>query len=279
MKELVAIPLLLLLGSCGQKTNSNSPFGKSKISGESQASNQTEAKPPAPEEKWFDPEKLDTTMVFPNGIKFILKPAQELDIEEYYIDQQALDSISARHTNSHLLALDIEKHKLKDNRDFVKRDSSDLWLKPFNGRWQLMTLNPNNEEADNTFEHHFQEWGYYSIRVQWGEGNGYKIFSRSNGQVTEMFGRPYFSENGEYVLSVNNDIEAGYSDNGFQLFRNCYGDLKLLATYKTDVWGPYSAKWTGENRLVLKSQALSYHQAQEGYIDFYTEVEFDEFWE
>ena len=280
MNSAAICAVLLLLVGCGQNASKGSEFSNGlNLREVHKAQHETKNKPPAPNEKWFDPDQLDTTIVFSNGLKVTLYPSEVLDIEPYFIDQPILDSISAKHTNSHLMALAIEKHLLPGRQGFVIRDSSGLWLLLFNGQWKLLSPKPNTEETDHTFEHHFVEHGYYSIFTQWTEGGGFKLFSRATGIATPIYGRPYFSPSGEYVLSVSADIEAGYSANGFQLFRNCYGELKLLATYKSDIWGPYSAKWLNDSQFVMKNMALGFEKGQTEYLDFCTQVDIDEFWE
>ena len=141
-----------------------------------------------------------------------------------------------------------------------------------NGNWKLIELNPDYEEADNTFEHYFKDFGFYSVRTQWGEGNGYKLVSDLNGQTTKIFGRPYFSANGEYIISVSVDLEARYSDNGFQLFKNDNGHLEFLGQFEPSEWGPITAKCTSKNRLILKNETFDFNNNEMNNVNFFTEL-------
>jgi len=222
--------------------------------------------------RWFEPATLDTTLNFSFRTQLSLKHSDSVFINEYFLDNETLDSITKTFDNRYLEALAIEKHLLKTNSEFFKRDSKGLYVKLKNGDWKLLTLDQMSDEADNTFEHFFKEFGYYSIRVQWGEGNGYKLVNYVDGTVTPIFGRPYFSPNGLYIISVNFDIEAGYSENGFQLFRIKNGQLQHLGDFKPTSWGPISAKWLDNNMLILKNQTIDENNGNSHFIDFYSEL-------
>ncbi|MTI29274.1 hypothetical protein E1171_00445 [Cytophagales bacterium RKSG123] len=168
------------------------------------------------------------------------------------------------------------------NGEFVRKDENGVSLKMQNGNWKPITLDENKDEAGNTFEYYFKDFGFYSVRTQWGEGNGYKLINDSSGKITDLIGRPYFSPNGTFILAVNFDIEAGYSWNGFELFRNDNGQLKKLGIYEPDKWGPYAVKWIDNNRLILKNQTfdfilknqtLKFRNSDMPYMDFYGELE------
>lgn len=222
--------------------------------------------------RWFEPTELDTILHFEDFHLVTIKNTDSIQITEYFIEKEVIDSLDRLHDNSHRLALDIENYLLNSNTGFAKRDSMGLHLKMRNNNWKLISLNPNGDEVDDTFEHYFKEFGFYSVRTQWGEGNGYKLISDEDGEVTDLFGRPYFSQNGEYVISVNWDIEAGYSWNGFQLFHNIKGKLKKIGHYEPKEWGPYSAKWIDNSTVVLKNRTTEFKNGEINYLDFYSEL-------
>jgi hypothetical protein len=249
---------------------------ETKAGGKDKTSNQAIKKSPSAdskEEKGFTPSTLDTILTFQNNLQLTLKVTDSVYINEYFIDNKILDSLIKPFNNRHLEALAIEKYLLRNNDRYAKRDSNGLYVNLQNGEWKLLTVDFEKDEADNTFEYFFKDFGYYSVRVQWGEGNGYKLVNYSNGNITHLFGRPYFSDSGEFVIAVNADIEAGYSQNGFQLFRNIDGELQHLGDYEPSAWGPMAAKWIGKDKLILKNQTLQSKNDEWEYIDFYAEVE------
>jgi hypothetical protein len=264
MKNLTIIIALLALINCGHFQMRGDNSDTTNLNGLKQGDIKYE--------KWFEPATLDTTLIFSDSVKLTLRHTDSILINEYYLDPKTIDSITKPHQNRHIEALEIEKYLFKTFSQFAKRDKNGLNIKLDNGEWKLLTLNPMADESDNTFEYYFKDFGYYSIRVQWGEGNGYKLVNQIDGSETNLFGRPYFSPNGQFVISINMDIEAGYSQNGFQLFKNENGKLKLLGYYEPEGWGPFSARWIDNNKLVLKNQTVEIKNDNMFYIDFYAEI-------
>lgn len=276
MQKLTTI-LFIFLFFCSFKQNNKNASNPDSLSSQNKLSivrttNKSDNKGNTENKRWFEPATLDTTLNFSFRTQLSLKHSYSIFINEYFLDNETLDSITKPFDNRHLEALAIEKYLLKTNSEFVKRDAKGLYVKLKNGNWKLLTLDQMSDEADNTFEHFFKEFGYYSIRVQWGEGNGYKLVNYIDGTVTPIFGRPYFSPDGLYIISVNFDIEAGYSENGFQLFRIKNRKIQHLGDFKPTLWGPISAKWLNNNMLILKNQTFNSNNGNIGLIDFYTEI-------
>lgn len=224
-------------------------------------------------EKWVESTKIDTTLIFKNAHIVNLKNTDSILISEYYLKNKIIDSLTSKYNNSHQKALEIEKHLLKENEKFVKKDSFGLHLKMKNGNWKLIDLKINSDESDNTFEYYFQEFGFYSVRTQWSEGNGYKLINDTDGKVTDLFGRPYFSINGNFLVSVNADIDAGYSRNGFQLFKNKNGEIENLGSYEPNGWGFISAKWIDSNNVIFRNETFGIKNGIMDYVYYYTKME------
>jgi len=225
--------------------------------------------------RWFDPRTLDTTFTFSDSIHLSLSYTDTTFTNCYFLECHVIDSITNVHNNRHLEALDIEKFQLQKFGDHVKRDSSGLYVKLENEIWKHLPLSRNADEVDNIFEYYFKDFGFYLIRVQWGEGNAFKLVNDANGAETQLYGRPYFSPNGRYVISVSADIDAGYNPNGFQLLENKNGSLIHLGNHNPNAWGPYSAKWTSNNRIILKNRTMDFANQSFEYIDFCSEIKIE----
>jgi hypothetical protein len=222
--------------------------------------------------RWFEPSSLDTILIFSDSLQLVFNPHDSISFNEYFLDKNILDSLINGLDNSHRKALAIENYLIPRNQSFVKRDSLGLYLKLNNGEWKLLEIDPMTEEADHNFEHYFKDFGFYSTRVQWHEGNSYKLINSQNGEVTNLIGRPYFSPNGNYLISVNADIEAGYSDNGLQFFINKNGILTLIGAFDPYSWGPISAKWIDNNSLILIGETMEFIDNQSRYLKFYSQL-------
>jgi hypothetical protein len=274
MKYIIIILTFIILISCEQNISTTTAIKQDHNDSEKQDKNITTGQEniSSKVERWFEPLSLDTTIKCSNEMQITLQHTDSIFISEYYIDSKTLDSINSLHGNWHLRALDIEKYQLKKFHQYIKRDSNGLSIKLKDNNWLLLTLNPKYDEVDNTFEYYFKDYGFYSIRTQWGEGNDYKLINDLNGEITYLFGRPYFSPNGQYVVSVNADIEAGYSSNGFQIFKNNNGKLSLICTYEPSSWGPFSAKWIDNETFVTKNITIELKNEQMDYMYFYSKI-------
>jgi hypothetical protein len=271
-RKIILSVLIIIVSSCGQVDEKK----QTEVISEKEDKAQIQINPNKAKEKkierWFEPSTLDTIFDLENNISLTLKQADSINITEYFLDNKIIDSLIKPFDNRHLEALEIEKYILKTNSDVARKDSLGLSLKLKDGSWKLLALDPMTDEADNTFEYNFTDFDFYSVRVQWGEGNGYKLISALNGEETNLFGRPYFSKNGQYVISVNVDIEAGYSENGFQLFKNNKGKLVKVFSYTPNGWGPFSIKWTDQNTLIMKNETVEFENGEMKYIEFYSEL-------
>ena len=214
----------------------------------------------------------DTSFYFSDQHLITLKITDSVRMEEYFLDAHTMDSLTEGHTNRYMEALEIEKHLLKTNSGRVRKDSNGLHLKMQNGDWMLVTVDSLTDEVFNTFEFYFRDPGFYSVRTQWYEGNGYKLICDRTGKITNLFGRPYFSPNGIYMIAVNADVDAGFSNNGFQLFRISNGYPEMLGFYEPESWGPYMVKWIDDHRLVMKNETVVSDEETMSYLDFYGEL-------
>lgn len=267
---------MMLLLSCGQTANEaqKPSLNKADQVKNKQLEPQNEKSKDSELELAFDPSKLDTLIRLQDDVSVRLKYSEPVSISEYFIDSFALDSLIEPFDNRHLEALEIEKYQLKKFRNQVKRDSAGLHLKMNDGTWSLLKLDPKKDEAGYSFEYYFKELGFYSIRLQWSEGNAYKLVNQKTGEVTNIYGRPYFSPNGKLLISISADIDAGYSPNGFQLFSNQKGEIKLLGHFNPVDWGPESVRWENNQRLWLRSHYFGIKEGNYEYMNFYSQLVF-----
>lgn len=262
--------LIILVSSCGQVNEKSRTEIKKEDKIQSEIK-QVETKQ-TDIERWFEPSTLDTTINLKDNIRLTIQLTDSIYIPEYILNNKTLDSISNSYDNWHLRSLAIEKYLLEKNKNYTKRDTTGLFIKMKNGEWKLVTLDPMTDEVDNVFEHYFSDFGFYSVRTQWGEGNGYKLINDSTGEITNLFGRPYFSPNGQFIISVNADIEAGYSENGFQLFKNSNGQLLHIGNYEPSSWGPMTAIWIDNNSIVTENVTTEIIDGLSDYLYFFSKI-------
>lgn len=212
--------------------------------------------------------RIDTILNFKDKSIKIRKTNLKLDYEKSLFEKQ-IDSITSKEDNAHRQSLLREKILIKKFDSIVKKDLSGLYLK-LNNSWKLIELNPDSEEIENTFENYFVEENLYLVRTQWGEGNDYKLISKRTGKTFSTFGEPYFSKNMNYILSVNVDLVAEYTESGFEFFNIENSELSYLGNFKTKNWGPEWAKGITENKFLVKCIFMDENFDEK---DFFVEIE------
>ncbi len=224
--------------------------------------------------RWVEPSSIDTTLKL-SDITIRLRPAEKQIIGTYLPPARVIDSLTKGIRNSHKYSLAIEQYQIMQFGKRFRRTDEGLSLKLNDGSWLMIKVDPTTDEADNVFEHYFNNFGFYSLRVQWGEGNGYKLVNAETGKITHIIGRPFFSPDGSKIIALGNDIEAEYSQNGIELMENVAGDIRLLGRYNPKSWGCENALWLNNNSLVLQNQSLeSKADSNWGYFTFYTQIDF-----
>lgn len=214
--------------------------------------------------------QYDTLIEFDSDIIFDLKLSEPIDIEEYYLPQNLIDSFFNTFGNQYEEALAIEDLKINAHPNLAYKDSTGLHLLLNNGKWKTLIPNYEIEEFDHTLEFVFSQIPYYSVRVQWDEGNGYKLIHQNTGKVYSLFGRPYPSPNKKYLATVSSDINAGFSFNGIQLFKINEDNIELIASYEPKKWGPVSLMWKNDEEIILKNETVDWDNLANDYLNFYS---------
>jgi hypothetical protein len=193
----------------------------------------------------------DTVVEYKNIIVEFLT-TDSTTFPDYFTNQRTIDSISRNYDNFHLLALAIEKNQLDLFRPNIDTNGSSRIVILDNGEETMLSPNELHDEAAYTFEKLFRDKSLLLFRVQWFEGNNYFLLNTKSGEKTYTIGRVYFSLNGKYCISINDDIEASYSANGFQLFSiGENNSLEEIWEYSPN-WGPENIKWIDDNTLIAK---------------------------
>jgi len=197
--------------------------------------------------------QIDKDTTFINGdlnVKFTA--TNPISFPPYYINQLEIDSISRNYNNSYLTALAIEKNQLDLLKPKVRIDKTDRFVILNNNQEIKLSPDSTSNEAEYTFDKIFKKQNQILFRVQWEEGGNYFLLNTLTGEKTYTIGRVFFSPNSKYLISINDDIEAGYSSNGFQLFSvDKNNNLKVIWSYEPD-WGPEEIVWIDNGTLIIK---------------------------
>ncbi len=200
---------------------------------------------------------LFDTIIISNNLSIEFSKTDSVDFPDYFDDQKAIDLISKQYGNWHERAIAVEKYQIQLHNLNIIIDSLARIVTLDNGEKLRLTPNITHDEYGYTFEKEFKDNGFLLFRVQWFEGNNYFLLNTMSGEKTYIGGRAYFSPNGKYLIGIEDDIEALYSFNGFQLYSvEKNGHLKLIWQF-SPVWGPYKIKWIDNSSLVTKGYYLN----------------------
>ncbi|WP_321279996.1 hypothetical protein [Marinifilum fragile] len=190
----------------------------------------------------------------------LISLTDKVDFKTSYDDQKVRDSLKIYHNNHHQAAIAFENYKLKFDSNFVSRRNDSLFVKLENKRWHSVHVNSGDgyEEVRYNYENYFYRQGFYFIRIQYPEGNGYKLIDNKSGESTYLFGDIYFNNEASLAVSINCDIETGCSHNGIQLFD--FSNIKpdLILKYSPEWWGPTKVNWLSDDELIVEIEAMTY---------------------
>ncbi len=212
--------------------------------------------------------QIDDYVIFSND-------ADSVDFPFYFKQQDKIDSISKNYGNWHRRALAIEDYLINDCSVEIGIDSISRVVMLQNGKERILTPNDTVDEAGYTYEKEYKDLDLLLFRVQWSEGNNYFLFNTKTGEKTYTIGRVYINPDNTLLISINDDIEAGYSDNGFQLFRiEENGSLNELWKF-SPFWAPENIKWIDRSTLIVSGY---YYSEQENWIHnrIYKEIKINE---
>lgn len=189
---------------------------------------------------------------------------------DIYGDLDYRNSLTDTIGNWHDRAEKIQSYLTQKFHDYFYTTDSTLVLKLADGKTLSFLKWDNENEEGYNFEHYFDKIDYYLLRVQWSEGNCWMLVNRKNGFKKYISGLPYISLDNKKILTINTDLDAGYSFNGFELHIILTDSLKTAFIRET-VFGPKDLKWISDNEILLRREYFHVDTLtgnQENIIDF-----------
>jgi hypothetical protein len=93
---------------------------------------------------------------------------------------------------------------------------------------------------------------YAVLAMIYYEGYEYMVLNHKTGKSFKTWGRPIFNNGGTMAVSGNCDLQAGFSNNGFQIFVNEDGKWNLKMERLLDDWGPAGLWWVNDSVICSK---------------------------
>ncbi len=251
MKYLLPIIVfLLLIVACTSTTKDNS---NRKVKTDTLASISNEIE--LPQEKVDTIIDLkDTTFHF-STYSVNVEAVDSVEIPNLYSDAAVRENILNNYDNSYEAFKGLEEYLKKTQSMYFKRNGKTLTLSLVNGKTK--ELKDISKDSDDdilyTYEHFFSNINTYLVRGQFFEGNCYIVINRNTGEEKYTIGEIYVAPQNQKFIAINEDMEAGYSSNGLQMFEIKNEKFIKKFTIEGGSWGPIALKWINDSSVIMKA--------------------------
>ena len=209
---------------------------------------------------------------------------ESFDSTELVIDSMMIDSVVIDYDS--ILQIGNQKFAVTESRDTQPFKGMDLRFWPKED--SILALDPNVSRIGDSLVFNTSENGNVCIEnVPYGEDDemesaffylqgdqfspgywelfavGYEyhwsvLVSKTTGDTTCFHGRPLFSPDGKYVITGNPDLEAAFTENGFEFYNYANNSFKRIGQLDPLNWGPYVMKWISNSEILVKAGTLEY---------------------
>ncbi|MBN1433892.1 hypothetical protein JW921_03975 [Candidatus Fermentibacterales bacterium] len=117
--------------------------------------------------------------------------------------------------------------------------------------WDRDPIDPPGFECLHWLVDWFPEQGFWAVRQVGPEWLTVMLISCSTGTTSPLISRPVLSPGGTRLLCAYRDLMAGFTDNGVEILRIEGDTVAVEFSDITCVWGPSSARWSGDSLVLL----------------------------
>jgi hypothetical protein len=196
------------------------------------------------------PSLTDTTYTI-GSYKLAFKKVDSIFIPELYENSQERKAFIAKFDSTQE-GRGFEAWLLASGNKQFKRTGKKLTFFLQNGKTLTLT-DGGEEEAYYTFESFFPKINYGLVDlITYGEDLSYCLVNFANGKLKMVIGQPWISPSAKQIMTINDDMVAGFSSNGFQMLTKQADSLVTNFTVETGNWAPLAVKWLSENAVVFK---------------------------
>ncbi|WP_295129018.1 hypothetical protein [uncultured Chitinophaga sp.] len=116
-------------------------------------------------------------------------------------------------------------------------------------------INNGDDDGDSFCQYDFlgeaPGTGQWVVLGMYYESAAYLLISKETGDTTYTMGTPVLSPDKKYFMCCNADLEAQFTPNGIQLFRNTKVP-ELVEEVSLEKWGPEALKWIDQQHILIK---------------------------
>jgi hypothetical protein len=188
------------------------------------------------------------------------------------------DNICRAIYNSYECAQKIEQRWLTHSALPVERDSLELVVEIANGPPIVFrdTLLDQPDVVLYSYRLHYPSVQYHLIEVQYYEGGIYILLDGVSGDRTLSHGIPVLSPDTTHFVAASQDLVAGYSPTGIQIWRIAGRRIELEFSSLSDhrrlpSWGPAKPFWLDTSRIrfdriELRRDGIFESETSAGYV-------------
>jgi len=148
-----------------------------------------------------------------------------------------------------------EKRNIKLDANMVHRNGDTLFLKKTDGTY-VQLINNYAEDDDSfatySYRYYLDDLSYFVVFAGFWEWYNYFIINQTTGKITCAIGHPIVSPDLKSIMTCNEDLLAGFTFNGFELYAVEKDSLRLIETKELEAWGPANMKWIKNNEILVK---------------------------
>lgn len=163
------------------------------------------------------------------------------------ITQAEFDAVPGYHRSP-----ENEKENIAQYAGKVSRTGDSLVLKLEND--STAVLKTNRSDDDNYANYHFLDYmpplKAYLVYMEGYEYDTYLLVDANTGRLTYTIGIPQLSPDKKMFVSGNADLVAGFTTNGFELFRMGKDSIERMQERQPEKWGPEVIKWKDARSFV-----------------------------
>lgn len=102
----------------------------------------------------------------------------------------------------------------------------------------------------------YPQWNLAEVSVLQYEYDFYVLVDLNTGDTLHSIGKALMSPSLDYIFSPNEDLEVGFTYNGYEVFKSIDGHYKRIKMVLIDDWGITQAKWMNENELLIQKKTI-----------------------
>jgi hypothetical protein len=168
-----------------------------------------------------------------------------------------------------------ETNRMRAYASVVSRKGDSLGITCANNK--IIYMINNNDEDDDAFANYtflkdMPEINQWLLMGTYYEAYGYLLIDKTSGDSTALYGMPVVSPDKKYIITFNQDLQANFTFNGFQLFEMKQSKPVLIGEKELYTWGPDQVKWKGANTLLIQQAQSNFTDPEQDLSTTYAEM-------